>query len=77
MLDNILDKKAFSKSVENLVLIEKLSYIEAILHICKEREIDPLDIGKLVSPPLKNKIEREAIELNFLPKKGNLNEFIK
>lgn len=76
MLDNILDKKSFSKLVEQLVLKERLSYMEAILHICKEREIDPRDIGKLITPPLKGKVESEAIDLNWLPKKNNMDKFL-
>ena len=59
-LDNILTKKRFSKLVEERVEKRKMAYMDAVLEICEEREIDPSEIGKLVSPIIKDKIEAEA-----------------
>ena len=60
MLDNILTKQIMTQLVEKLVSEERMSYMEAVLHICEERQIDPLDIGKLIGPTIKAKIEAET-----------------
>jgi hypothetical protein len=72
MLDNILNKASFTQMIERLVHQHKMTYMEAILHLCDERQIDPLDIGKLVSPVIKSKVEAEAQGKNLLPKTNTL-----
>lgn len=72
MLKDILTKQKLIEMVETLVISENMTYMEAILHICEEREIDPLDIGKLVSPHLKEKIEVEAMNKNMIPQVNSL-----
>lgn len=72
MLKDILTKQKLIEMVETLVISENMTYMEAILHICEEREIDPLDIGKLVSPHLKEKIEVEAMSKNMIPQVNSL-----
>ena len=72
MLDNILTKQSLTTTVERLVAKEHMTYMEAVLHVCEERQIDPLDIGKLVSPAIKAKIEAEAMSSNLLPKSNTL-----
>ena len=76
MLDDILTKALVTQLVENLVHVEKMTYMEAVLHICNERLIDPLDIGKLNGPTIKSKIEVEAMAANLLPKSNTLSSFI-
>lgn len=75
MLDNILTKQSLTQIVEELVAKEHMTYMEAVLHVCMERQIDPLDIGKLVSPVIKSKIEVEAMASNLLPGKSNTLSF--
>lgn len=72
MLENILTKQSLAQIVEKLVARERMSYMEAVLHVCEERGIDPLDIGKLVAPSIKAKIEAEAMSSNLLPKSNTL-----
>jgi len=76
MLDNILTKQSLGLIIEKLVVDEKMTYMEAILHYCEEKQIDPLDIGKLISPVIKNKIEAEAMTRNLLPKGNSLDSFM-
>ena len=75
MLNDILTKQKLLEMVEMLVRTENLTYMEAILHVCEQREIDPLDIGKLVSPHLKEKIEVEAMRKNMIPSVNSLEGF--
>lgn len=72
MLEDILTKRTFTQQVEKLVSSEKMTYMEAILHICEQRSIDPLDVGKLISPTIKAKVEAEAQSSNLLPKSNTL-----
>jgi len=36
------------------------------LTVCSDRELDPGDIAKLVSPVIKDKLEAECIEMRLL-----------
>jgi hypothetical protein len=73
MLDiDFLTKSKFSKMVEKMVLDSRLSYIDAIVHLCEENNIEIDDINKFVNSTLKEKIEAEAMKLNFLPKSNAL-----
>lgn len=71
MLDNlILTKKKFTQLVEDLVLEKRIPYMDAVLHICSERDIDPLDVSSLIAPSIRDKIYAEAINSNLM-KGGN------
>jgi len=58
----------FSLEIENLVLREKINYIEAIVLFCEENSIEVDSITKLISKPLKEKLKRDAIDFNFMKK---------
>jgi hypothetical protein len=77
MLDNIITKASFTQLIEDLVHNKNMGYIEAVLHICDERQIDPSDVGKVISPSIKSKIEAEAMSHNLLPKTNSLESFLK
>ena len=40
--------------------------MDAILEFCKEKDLDPGTVGKLISKPLKEKIKAEAVNLRLL-----------
>ena len=72
-LSKALDKKfmnssKFSLEIEGLVIEEKVNYIEAIILFCEKNSIEVDSVSKLISKPLKEKIKRDAIELNFMKK---------
>ena len=47
MLDiDFLTKSKFSKMVEKMVLDSRLSYIDAIVHLCEENNIEILHVIK-------------------------------
>jgi hypothetical protein len=52
--------------VEKYVQNGEMSYTESICDICREKDIDPVDIAKLIKGPLKDKLEAEAMELNII-----------
>jgi len=70
--DNFLNKSKFSKLVEGEVITKSIGYMEAILLLCDENDIDPEDVRRFISPGIKSKLEAEAMSLNFLPKTNSL-----
>ena len=72
MEDKFLTKSKFTKLVEKTVIEKKVSYMDAILLICEENTIDPGDVKKFVSPIIKDKLQAEAMDLNFLPKQNKI-----
>lgn len=64
--DTILTKKRFARMIEECVTKKSMSYMDSILHICEVRGLDPADISKFVTQPIKQKLEAEAIELRLI-----------
>lgn len=62
----------FSQYIETLSDEKGISYIDAILEYCKENYLEPEDISKLVSKSLKDKLEVDFQEANYLPKTATL-----
>ena len=70
--DQFLTKSKFTKLIEGTVADMKIPYMDAILHVCDKNNIEPEDVKKFISPIIKNKLEAEAMDLNFLPKKTSI-----
>ena len=71
---NFLTKKRFSKMIETEVRANKLSYMDAVVHLCEQNNIEIEDVKKFLSVSVKERIEVEAQNLNFLPKGNKLPE---
>lgn len=67
-----LTKSKFTKLIEATVSELKIPYMEAVLHVCDKNDIEPEDVKKFISPVIKDKIEAEAMALNFLPQGNTL-----
>ena len=62
-----LNKKSFSRIVETYVRTHKgCPYIDAVIDVCEENEIDLRDSKKLISKEIVQHVEFEAKELNLL-----------
>ena len=72
MSDNFLTKAKFTKMVEKEVLSKKLTYMDAVIHICENNDIDLEDVRKFIAVSVKDKIEAEAMTLKFLPQSNTL-----
>ena len=64
--------KTFSMNIENIVLEKNITQMDAVLWYCEQEGIEPDTINRLISKSLKEKIEANARELNFLPKHAQL-----
>lgn len=62
----------FSLYIEQTVREKKMPYMDAVLEYCKENFLEPDDISKLINQSLKDKIEMEFREMNYLPKQAQL-----
>ena len=71
---NFLTKKRFSKMVEGTVRNKRMSYMDAVVYLCEDNNIELEDVKKFLSPSIKDRIEAEAMGLNFLPKGNTLPE---
>ena len=59
----------FSEEIEKIVIKNpEFNYIEAICSYCEEKDIDVDLISKLVTKPLKEKLKRDALLLNYMKK---------
>ena len=64
--------KTFSLKIESIVKEKQLTHMEAVLWYCQEEGLEPDSGGSLISKGLKQKIEADARDLNFLPKQAQL-----
>jgi len=68
----LMTKSKFTKMIEDCVVNSRLSYMDAIIHLCELNKMELEDVKKFISEPVKEKLEAEAMELNFLPKGSQL-----
>jgi len=68
----IMNKNRFTKLVEDTVRSFRMSYMDAVVHICEKNNLEIEDCKKYISNVIKNKIEAEAMRLNFLPRGNEL-----
>lgn len=52
--------------IEECVVEKEMTYMESILYVCEQRGLDPGEIGKFITPPVKQKLEAEAVELKLI-----------
>ena len=69
---DIITPTKFSLLIEEMVQTKNISYMDACLEYCKEKELEPNSIARLVNKSLKQKIQMEAEQLHFLPKTNSL-----
>tara|TARA_Y100000389_G_scaffold169851_1_gene176475 strand:+ start:14512 stop:14742 length:231 start_codon:yes stop_codon:yes gene_type:complete len=67
-----MNRAKFSKLIEEQVVDKKLGWIDAVVEVCNITNLDPEDVKKLISPVIREKIEAEAMNLNYLPKQNEL-----
>ena len=71
-ITNLHSPETFSVKIEIMAVDMDISHMDAIFHCCEEEDIDIDIVPKLINKSLKDKLEVEARELNFLPRLGSL-----
>jgi len=69
---NFMNKKKFTKMVEDCVRKESMSYMDTVVYLCEQNNLEIEDVKKYIAISIKEKIEIEAMKLNFLEKSGSL-----
>lgn len=62
----------FSLYIEMMVQEHKISHMDAVLKYCEDNMLEPADISSKINKSLKDKIELNMRDLNYLPKQATL-----
>jgi len=69
---NFMNKKKFTKMVEDCVRTKSMSYMDTVVYLCEQNNLEIEDVKKYIAISIKEKIEIEAMNLNFLEKSADL-----
>lgn len=58
--------------VEQNSVDKDITKVESLIETCDELDIDPLNVGPLISSSLKEKLRQEFQELHYLPETATL-----
>ena len=64
--------KTFTLAIEDIVKEKHITHMDAVLWFCEQEGLELDGLGTLLSKGLKEKIEANARELNFLPRQAQL-----
>ena len=69
----MINRKEFTEQVEKLLSKPKAAsdVMSAIIRVCEENNIEPESAKRLLSQPLKEKLEAEATRLNMINRGQN------
>lgn len=62
----------FSIYIDEQVASKSISYMDAVINYCNEKDIDVDSIGSLINQKLKEKIQLEAEQANMIKPRGHL-----
>jgi uncharacterized protein (UPF0210 family) len=63
------NQQTFARHIERTVREKELTYIEAVVEYINETGIEFKKVNKLIGKTLRDKIEKEALDLNMFPTK--------
>ena len=63
-----ITSKRFTLLIEELVHTKNLTYLEAVCYHCEQNGLETNTVTKWISPAMKEKIQYDAEQLNYLPK---------
>tara|TARA_Y100001937_G_C7061520_1_gene303960 strand:- start:302 stop:535 length:234 start_codon:yes stop_codon:yes gene_type:complete len=70
--EKLMTPKKFSIMIEKIAKDSGCNHMDAVIDYCEKNKIEPEQIKSLVTKSLKEKLEVNARELNFLPKVATL-----
>ena len=65
----MLNKLEFNQEIEKFVKETDESYIDAVVHYAEKNEVEIETVSKMLNKVIRQKIESEASDLNFLKEK--------
>jgi|TARA_B110000305_G_C19050747_1_gene452545 hypothetical protein len=70
--ETVQTAKTFSLNIEHIAKDKEISHMDAVLDYCFVNNIEPDTVGRLITKALKEKIEANARELNYLERQAQL-----
>ena len=70
--NKLMTPTKFSMGIEKLANDSESTYLDALLDYCEKNSVEPEQVKPLITKSLKEKLEVNARELNFLPKVATL-----
>ena len=67
----MISKKEFTDQVEKLLIKNKSDVMGTIVKVCEDNKLEPESAKRLISQPLKDKLEAEAKGLNMVNRGKN------
>ena len=64
--------KKFSLEIELIAKKKNISHMDAVIDYCSRNNVEPQNIAKLITKGLKEKIEANARDLNYLERQAQL-----
>lgn len=71
-MSDLPNPKKFAIIIEEFVIEHEITHMDAVLLYCEQKGLEPSEVKRLVTKPLREKLEHNARKLNFLPKTGVL-----
>ena len=62
----------FSLFIETTAKEKNVGVVDIILEYCEDNYIEPEEISKLINKSLKDKLEMNFVDMNYLPKQAVL-----
>lgn len=72
VVDNIMNTQKFSIIIEKFVLEKRCTYMDAVILYCENNEMEIESAAKLLNTKIKESLEIEYGELNYLPRATTL-----
>ena len=63
---NIHNAEQFAKHIEHAVQSQGISYMDAIIKFCSDRQLEPETVAPYISAKMKDKIAAEARSVHLL-----------
>lgn len=71
-MHTMINPEQISNTIERMVASRDISYMEAVLELCEDEGLDVSLVSRHLSKPIIENIEREAMEVNLLPRRDSL-----
>ena len=66
------DAEKVAQTIERLVIAKRMSYLDAVIYYCAEKNIEPELIASNLGDKIRGELANDAQRLHFIPKFNQL-----
>ena len=66
------DAETLAQTIEELVIAKRMSYLDAVIYYCAEKNIEPELIADNLGDKIRGELANDAQRLHFIPKCNQL-----